>query len=288
MRVLILGATGLLGRVLVEEWDADNVDCAGSQEADIRDRSQLQTLFAKSRPECTVLAAAYADVDGCEKDPKRAHDVNCVGAINVAHAARNADSRLLFISSDYVFDGAKTVPYTPEDPVCPICIYGASKANAEHGIREVFPGCCIVRTSWLFGANGKCFPNTVLEAARVHGRLRVVDDQTGCPTFNRDLARAIKILARAEVQGTFHVTNQDPCSWYEFTRELVRVAGLKDVVIEPVATQEFPRPARRPAYSVLSPAGLEKVGVSMRSWRDTLNDYFSDREQIAHRPAIVE
>src|SRR5712692_5754150 len=247
MRILIIGATGLLGRVLLEQWDSDQVIGTGSREVDIRDPEQLQRLFERTLPECTVLVAAYTDVDGCEKDPLRAHDVNCRGAVNVARAARNTGSRLLFLSTDYVFDGSKTAPYEPGDPVCPINVYGCSKAEAERGVGEVLPDCCIARTSWLFGATGKCFPNTILELAQSRKTLTVVDDQKGSPTFNRDLARAIVRLVRAGAQGTFHVTNSGACTWYDFARELVRAAGLSDVRVDPVSTNQFPRPARRPA-----------------------------------------
>lgn len=278
MRVLIFGATGLLGRVLPCEWTEDEVVGVGSQQADIRESSQLQALFARIRPDCTVLSAAYTDVDGCEKNPELAHDVNCTGAINVALMARQFGSRFLFISTDYVFDGTKTAPYEAEDPVSPVNIYGASKAKAEAGIRKILPDCLIVRTSWLFGAEGKCFPNTILQAA-VDGRsLRVVDDQRGCPTFNRDLARAIVQLAQLGAEGTVHVTNKDACSWYEFAVGLLRGAGMENVEVEAVSSSEFPRPARRPAHSVLSSARLNSYGISMRPWRATLAEYFGDRK----------
>src|SRR6266568_6230622 len=289
MRILTIGATGLLGRVLLKEWDSDEVIGTGSREADIRDPEQLRRLFERTRPASTVLAAAYTDVDGCEKDPRRAHEVNRLGAVNVACAARNGGSRLLFLSTDYVFDGSKTTPYDPDDPVCPLNVYGCSKAEAERGIREILPDCCIARTSWLFGATGKCFPNTILELAQSRKTLTVVDDQKGSPTFNRDLARAIVRLVRAGAQGTFHVTNSGTCSWYDFACELIRAAGLTDVQVDRISTNQFPRPARRPANAVLSPVGLEQHGVFMRPWPETLTDYFADRLSAAqiHKGAAI-
>lgn len=277
MRVLIIGATGLLGKVLVEEWGSDQILGVGSRDADIRDGQQVRELFDHWRPDCTVLAAAYTDVDGCENDPRRANEVNCAGAVNVGDAARRVGSRLIFLSTDYVFDGAKTTPYEVEDQVCPINVYGESKANAERALREVFPASCIVRTSWLFGANGRCFPNTILEKAQGSKQLAVVNDQTGSPTFNRDLARAIVKLARADARGTFHLTNARGCSWYDFACELIRAAGVQGVVIRPVSTKEFPRPARRPAYSVLSGRSVMRYGILMRRWQETLADYFAER-----------
>lgn len=279
MRVLVLGATGLLGRVLLEEWSTNEVTGIGSRDADVRDRSQLHACFARLRPECTVLAAAYTDVDGCEKEPKLAYDVNCVGAANVADECRKVGSRLLFVSTDYVFDGCKSAPYETGDYVNPLSLYGHSKAEAEKVVYEVLPRACIVRTSWLFGANGRCFPNTILESARKGRKLSVVGDQIGRPTYNRDLARAIVRLCAAGAQGIVHASNSGSCSWHQFACHLVRAAGFADVPVEAIRTEELPRPARRPKQSVLSLSSLEAYGIQMRPWQDTLADYI--RERIA-------
>jgi dTDP-4-dehydrorhamnose reductase len=288
MRVLVIGATGLLGRVLLQEWAENDMTGVGSRDVDIRDQSQLSQLFGRCRPEWTILVAGYTDVDGCERDPKRAHEVNCGGAMNVARAARGTRSKLLFVSTDYVFDGLKSTPYEPQDAVSPINTYGRSKAEAEKGIREILPSCCILRTSWLFGAVGRCFPNTILELARSQKKLRVVADQIGSPTFNRDLARAIVKLVHADAHGTVHASNAGECSWCDFARELVRAAGFEDVAVEAVRTEDVPRPAPRPKYSVLSKASLERYGLHMRPWQETLGDYFADRLRISnvlHRAA---
>jgi dTDP-4-dehydrorhamnose reductase len=277
MRVLVIGSTGLLGKVLLEKWDGDAITGVGSREVDIRDSSQLRQLFDRCRPEWTVLAAAYTDVDGCEKDPERAYEVNRAGAVNVARAVRDAQSKLLFLSTDYVFDGSKNIPYESEDAVCPINVYGRSKAEAEKSIREILPSCCILRTSWLFGAAGRCFPNTILDLARSQKKLRVVADQIGSPTFNRDLAGAIVKLVRADAHGTIHVSNGGACSWCEFARQLLRTGGFADATLEAVRAEDFPRPAPRPKYSVLSKASLERYGIPMRPWQETLGDYFADR-----------
>jgi dTDP-4-dehydrorhamnose reductase len=294
MRVLVIGATGLLGRVLLQEWAENDITGVGSRDVDIRDHSQLSQLFSRCRPEWTILLAAYTDVDGCEMDPKRAHEVNCGGAMNVARAARDARSKLLFVSTDYVFDGLKSTPYEPQDAVCPINAYGRSKAEAEKGIREILPGCCILRTSWLFGAVGRCFPNTILELARSQKKLRVVADQIGSPTFNRDLARTIVKLVHADAQGAVHASNAGECSWFDFARELARAAGFEEVAVEAARTEDVPRPARRPKYSVLSTASLEHYGIRMRPWQETLGDYFADRlktssarQQIAPETAVA-
>lgn len=280
MRVLVLGGTGLLGKVLVEEWSADEVKGISSQEVDIRDGSQLRAYFARWRPECTVLAAAYTDVDGCERDPKRAHDVNCTGVANVAHECREVGSRLLFVSTDYVFDGCKPFPYETNDEMNPLSMYGQSKAQGERSLREIFPAACILRTSWLFGVGGRCFPNTILEAARAGKRLCVVSDQIGRPTYNRDLARAIIKLCRAGAQGTVHASNAGSCSWHQFACHLLRVAGFVGLPVEPIQTEGLSRPAKRPKYSVLSLSSLEAYGIRMRPWQDAVGDYIHERTAL--------
>jgi dTDP-4-dehydrorhamnose reductase len=280
VRILIIGGTGLLGKALLEEWNLDQALGVGSRDADIRNSTQLRALFAWCQPEWTVLAAAYTDVDGCEKNSELAHQVNCVGAINVARAAREAGSRLLFLSTDYVFDGSKRAPYDIDDPVRPINAYGRSKAEAEKGVREILPDCCILRTSWLFGASGRCFPNTILELAQSQKTLSVVADQTGSPTFNRDLARTIVKLVRANARGTIHATNAGECTWHEFACEVVRSAGLVGLSIEAIRSRDLLRPASRPKYSVLSGASLEQYGLRMRPWRETLGGYLSERLRI--------
>jgi len=280
MRILVIGATGLLGRVLLEEWHGEDiVRGVGAHDLDIRNRAQLETYFAEFKPHWTLLLAAYTDVDGCEQNLQLAREVNYVGAINVALAARQAGSRLLFVSTDYVFDGKKKTPYETGDETCPINNYGCLKAEAEKSIREILPECCIVRTSWLFGANGRCFPNTILALASRQKKLRVVSDQFGSPTYNRDLARAMVKLVGAEARGVIHARNEGECSWHDFAREVLQAANCSEVTIEAIRTEDFPRPAARPKYSVLSIASLTDYGIRMRPWTETLRDYFTDRDK---------
>jgi dTDP-4-dehydrorhamnose reductase len=280
MRVLILGATGLLGKVLLEEWDADELTGISSRDADIRDRAQLRQTFARCRPDCTVLAAAYTDVDGCERDPQRACEVNCTGTLNVALECGETGSQFLFVSSDYVFDGCKTTPYETDDAMNPINVYGQSKARAEKLVRKILPKACILRTSWLFGATARCFPNTILEAARDGKRLAVVDDQRGNPTYNRDLAQTIIRLCRARAHGTLHASNFGACTWYQFACSVLRAAGLAGINVQAIRSESLPRPARRPRYSVLSNASLEPYGIRMRSWQDAVADYINERSVL--------
>lgn len=277
MRVLVIGSTGLLGRVLMEEWDMDSVTGVGAEHLDICNDSQLSQLFRNVRPDWTVLAAAYTDVDGCELNGEQAFRVNCFAAANVAREVARSSSKLLFVSTDYVFDGRKNSPYETDDPVNPMSVYGQSKAEAERLIREILPECCIVRTAWLFGTTGRCFPNTILKLAETQKSLKVVHDQVGTPTFNRDLARAIIQLVRANARGTVHLTNSDPCSWYDFACEVLKVGGHEDIKVEPIRTEEMPRPAPRPKYSVLSNASAIRYQIKMRPWREALGDYFVER-----------
>ena len=272
MRVTLFGASGLLGQGLVQELKAEQLTALSSKDADLRDHSRVRDVIRDSRPDWILLSAAYTDVDGCELNRDLAFAVNCDGAIHVAEAAREAGSRLMFLSTDYVFDGGKGSPYQTSDARKPSSVYGESKARAEERLLEIQPEVCIARTSWLFGHGGKCFPATILKLASTRPEISVVNDQRGSPTFTRDLASALVQLCHASARGIVHVTNAGDCTWYEFATEIVRESGLPTTV-EPVTTAEFPRPARRPAYSVLSPDSLHAYSVRMAEWRDALRRY---------------
>jgi dTDP-4-dehydrorhamnose reductase len=278
MRITIFGASGLLGKALKHEWKGDAVTGLSSRDADIRDAERVQQAVEETRPEWMVLAAAYTDVDGCEGNPDLAFAVNRDGAVNVAKAAKRSGAGLLFLSSDYVFDGKKTTPYETGDARNPQSVYGRAKAEAEIKLLELMPDCCIARTSWLFGTGGKCFPDTILRLAASRPALDVVNDQRGCPTYAVDLARAIVQLCRDHASGIVHVTNAGDCTWFEFTQEIVRSAGLPTTV-RPVSSQQMARPAPRPAYSVLSPARLRSLGIKMPSWHDALSRYLEERQK---------
>jgi len=277
MRVLLFGSSGLLGKALMREWDADAVTGLGSREADIRDAERVRKVTHEARPEWIVLSAAYTDVDGCESNTELAFAVNRDGAVNVAAAAKEVGSRLLFLSSDYVFDGKKNTPYETNDPRNPQSVYGRTKAEAETQLLALLPDCCIVRTSWLFGAGGKCFPDTILKLAASRPALDVVNDQRGSPTYAIDLARAIVSLCRKNAQGIVHATNAGDCTWFEFAQEIVQSAGL-NTNVRPTSSERMARPAPRPAYSVLSPSALNARGISTPSWRDALRRYLEQRQ----------
>ena len=276
MKAMILGATGLLGKALVREWAEDEVIGLGSGDIDIRDAARVQKVMQKSQPEWIVLAAAYTDVDGCEANADLAFSVNRDGAVNVGQAAKHAGAKLLFLSSDYVFDGKKNLPYEVSDARNPQSVYGRSKAEAEVRLLDVLPEVCIVRTSWLFGTGGKCFPDTILKLAASRPALDVVNDQRGCPTYSVDLARAIISLCRAGARGIVHVTNSGNCSWFEFAQEIVKNAGLA-AEVRPVGSAQMARPAPRPAYSVLSATSLQHYAIEMPGWKDALRRYLKER-----------
>ena len=276
MRVLIFGATGMLGKDLMRVWTGDEIIGLGSADADIRVPEQVQAQVERIRPDWIVLSAAYTDVDGCELNPQLAMAVNTQGAVNVARAAANSRSKLLFVSTDYVFDGQNTQPYEIDHLRNPINSYGESKAEAEKKILEILPDTCIVRTSWLFGAGGRCFPDTILKLAATRPQIEVVNDQRGCPTYTHELASAIAQLCRAKAQGIVHCTNAGDCTWYDFAREILSQAGSTTKVL-PTTTEKFVRPANRPRYSVLSSASLGKYRISMSPWQQTLADYLRQR-----------
>jgi dTDP-4-dehydrorhamnose reductase len=276
MRVTVFGATGLLGKALTRKWTDDDLSGLGSKDTDIRDPKQVSNVLERTRPDWIVLAAAYTDVDGCEQNREHAFDVNFRGALNVAQAAKQFASRLLFLSTDYVFDGAKNSPYETTDPRAPLNVYGLSKAEAEVQIIQALPECCILRTSWLFGIDGKCFPETILKLAASRPAIDVVDDQRGSPTYTADLARVIIRLCRADARGIVHATNRDNCSWFEFAREIIADARLS-ATVRPTPSDHFFRPAQRPKYSVLSSKSLEKYGIEMPNWQDAVRRYLRDR-----------
>ena len=216
-----------------------------------------------------INCAAYTDVDGAESDPERAHAVNADGARNVAEAA----ARVVYVSTDYVFDGSKTGPYVESDPVNPLSAYGRSKLAGERATLTASPQSLIVRTSWLFGAGGGNFVATMLRLGEERDELRVVDDQVGCPTFTGHLADALVALAEGHGHGFLHVAGSGSCSWFEFARAIFERAGM-DVDVRPCTTEEFPRPAPRPANSVLA---SDRGAPGLPAWQEGLDAYLGVR-----------
>jgi dTDP-4-dehydrorhamnose reductase len=281
MRILLIGAKGMLGTDMLRVWHAHDVIAADVAEADIRDFDQVRKLVSVSRPDWIVLTAAYTDVDGSEKNRDLAFAVNATGAENVARAATEANARLYYVSTDYVFDGTATRPYEPNHPVHPLNVYGESKAAGEAAVQRHARQWCIGRTSWLFGAHGNSFPEKILRASETRPELTVVSDQVGSPTFTVDLSEAILQLLEKNASGIVHTTNAGSCSWYEFACEVLNRAGRHSIRVKPVDTTEVTRAAKRPKYSILSPTSLNQQNVTMRPWKHTLSDYLTHLRQLS-------
>jgi dTDP-4-dehydrorhamnose reductase len=243
---------------------------------DITNVASVQAAFERWRPDVVINCAAWTDVDGAERSPDAALAVNWIGAGNVARIAFRAGAWTIHISSDYVFDGTAFTPYVESDAVRPLSVYGRSKLAGERAVAAEAPGRhTIVRSSWLFGAGGPCFPATILRLAVERDELRVVDDQVGCPTFTGHLAEAVvDLAARPESPGgLLHVAGGRRCSWYEFAREIVAGGGVR-CHVKPCTTAEMPRGATRPAYSVLrSERGGE--APALPEWQDGLSRYLA-------------
>jgi dTDP-4-dehydrorhamnose reductase len=272
MRIIITGANGQLGREIARQREPNEIILAGRKELDITDGSRVSSFMQEIKPDAVIHCAAYTNVDGAESDEDGAFRVNAVGAQNLAAGCLEIGARLVYVSTDYVFDGTKQGGYREFDPVNPQTVYGRTKWQGEELVRQILGRHYIVRTAWLYG-EGKNFVRTMLQLAEKQHTLRVVADQVGTPTSTVDVAQAIYRLLDSDAYGTYHASCQGQCSWYDFACEIFRQAG-KQVQVLPVTTAEFPRPAKRPAYSVLDNYMLRMtVGDPMRSWQEALAEY---------------
>ncbi|MFA5027699.1 MAG: dTDP-4-dehydrorhamnose reductase [Candidatus Methylomirabilota bacterium] len=273
MRIVITGANGQLGQELVPACgrlgevvgvDLPDWDLTRAESAD---------RLASLRPDWVIHAAAATDVDRCEREPEWADRVNGQATAQVAEACRRAGSGLLYLSTDYVFDGAKGIPYLEEDPPAPRSAYGRSKLEGERIVRTAVPRWAIARTAWLYGAHGKNFVKTILQKCCGCEALRVVDDQVGSPTYAADLAAALARLVERDLTGIYHLTNGGSCSWFEFTREILRQSGQTRVAVEPITSERLARAAPRPAYSVLANRAWQAAGEPpLRPWPEALGE----------------
>jgi dTDP-4-dehydrorhamnose reductase len=283
MRILITGAAGMLGQDVATAAAAAGHEAIAlaHAELDITDRGAMDAAVALAAPEAVVNCAAWTNVDAAEISYADALDINGAGAGHVAAAANAAGAWTLHVSTDYVFDGDKGEPYVESDEVAPRSGYGRSKLVGERAVAgNAAERHTIVRSSWLFGAGGRCFPQTMLELARERDRLTVVDDQVGCPTFTGHLAATLVELAargRQAPRGVVHIAGAGQCSWFEFAQEIVAGGGASDCEVVPVSTEEFPRPAPRPAYSVLR---SERGAPVLPHWRQGLKEYMALRAEV--------
>jgi len=282
-RILVIGAKGMLGSDLIKvlystfrtdkhsewevlEWDIDDID--------IREEKTTVTKIESFHPEILINVAGYTDVDGCESNEKEAFAVNAEGMKHVALGAVKCRAKVVYISTDYIFDGKKKEPYLEDDPPNPLNVYGRSKWKGEQYARELVEDVLIIRTQWLYGRYGKNFVTSILGQAREKKVLSIVNDQIGSPTYSVDLSKVISVLLKYDARGVFHVANNDLCTWYTFGQAILKLSGMERVKIIPISSKELGRPAVRPPYSVLNCQKLRQVtGMMLRPWADALKDF---------------
>ena len=274
-RILLTGAGGMLGHDLVDTFSDADLDARTHGDLDITDDKAVARAVEGAG--VVINAAAYTKVDDAETERDLAFAINAEGPRNLARACKTYGARLIHISTDYVFDGSAATPYPENTPRNPVSVYGESKAAGEEAIETEHPdGSIIIRTAWLYGQHRPNFPRTMLRLAQAHDSVKVVTDQVGQPTWTRDLAGWIRLLVNSDIQsGVFHGTNSGETSWFEFAREVYRLAGLDPQRIQPTTSDEFPRPAPRPAWSVLGHEAWGKAGLpEPRDWREALKKAF--------------
>ncbi|MBA5867351.1 MAG: dTDP-4-dehydrorhamnose reductase [Nitrospira sp. CR1.3] len=281
MRILITGAQGQLGSALQQCLKADTLILMDLPEFDLT-ASSCENQIVEARPDVVLHAGAYTNVDGAEREPDQARAVNVRGTLAVARAAQRVHARLIYLSTDYVFDGAKVTPYHEEDQANPINMYGRSKREGEMAAVQQCENSLIVRTAWLYGHTGNNFVKTVMRLAGEKPVLEVVADQRGCPTFADDLAHALSDLATSDLRGICHVTNTGDATWHEFAEAIVKLME-SSVVVRPISTAQSGRLARRPPYSVLAHTRLSTVRSPLPHWRDALDRFMKH----ASRPAAA-
>ena len=275
MAILVVGSRGMLGSDLMAEF-APRSEVLGLDLPEI-DITQIEQCFSwakKCRPNIILNAAALTRVDYCETNQEEAFLINGDGAGNLARTAASIGAMLVHYSTDYIFDGLKEDAYLEEDAPNPRSVYGKSKLAGEDLVRRYCSNHLIIRTSWLFGANGPNFIRTILNAAGRGESLRVVNDQRGSPSYTKDVASHTRKMIERGCKAIFHLTNSGSCTWYELSREALDCLGAKNIPVTPVSTSEFPRPAPRPANSILANARLVQEGLPlMRPWQAAVQEY---------------
>lgn len=285
MKVLVTGSQGMLGQALIRSLSTREVAVEGADirskdnAVDISNDKDIMNLITRIKPDIVIHAAAYTDVDGCEDNPEKAHLINGEGAKFVATACNNTNSLLIYISTDFIFDGTKTTPYTEEDKPNPINVYGKSKLAGENFVKDILSTYLIIRTSWLFGEGGRNFVDSIISLAEAGKNLKVVDDQKGSPTYTVDLAEAITELLLTPYTlylTPLNITNTGSCTWYEFAKEILKAKGIKEVSLNSLTSSELNRPAKRPKMSILDNSKFEKLyGKSLPAWQDALQRYLN-------------
>lgn len=280
-KILVTGARGMLGSDIMccPSAKSGGLTLVGADigDFDILDPSAAARYIDAAKPDAIIHCAAFTNVDAAESDPETVFKVNAMAARDLALICAGRSIRLALISTDYVFDGEKKSPYGEYDQPAPINAYGMSKYYAERYVSQLCPKSFIVRTSWLFGSNGPNFVKAILKKAAETGELSVVDDQTGSPTYTKDLARFLIELVKTEKYGIYHATNEEYCSWHGFAAEILKACGLSGVKLYAVSSGAFKRPAARPENSMLLKTALYYSGFEkFRPWREALIDYLTE------------
>ncbi|RYL92531.1 dTDP-4-dehydrorhamnose reductase [Sporolactobacillus sp. THM7-4] len=276
-KVIVTGGHGQLGTELTRMLREKGFETCGPghQALDITDPAQVREFFQEIKPDVVVHTAAYTAVDQAESDRDDAFLVNAYGTRNVAIASEETGAKLVYVSTDYVFNGEKDGAYSEFDTPSPLGVYGQSKYAGEQFVHDFHTRFFIARTSWVYGQYGGNFVKTMLKLAGSHDRLKVVNDQRGCPTYTKDLANKIIELFQTEKYGIYHLSNSGSCTWYEFARAIFEIKGL-DIQVEPCTTAEFPRPAKRPKNSVFEHMALRLNGFEdIQDWKTALKQYLT-------------
>lgn len=280
MVVLVTGAGGQLGYDVLKEFQKRKINCIGvdKNNFDITDRDAVVRYVTSAKPDCVVHCAAYTKVDNAERagEKQKCFEVNADGTRNIAEACKIVDAKLVYISTDYVFDGKKQGEYEVDDKPNPIGVYGESKYEGEKAVKAILDKYFILRTSWMFGRNGNNFVKKILRRTEEKKIIDVVGDQIGSPTYTVDLARLIADMVSTEKYGVYHATNEGFCSWAEFAEKIIEL-GKKDNVIRTVASKQYKLNVARPENSKLSKKSLDKSGFNrLPEWQDALAVYFNE------------
>ncbi|HIT63293.1 MAG TPA: dTDP-4-dehydrorhamnose reductase [Candidatus Ventrimonas merdavium] len=279
MRVLVTGAKGQLGTDLMNELAKRGIEGIGVdvEEMDITDRDACMRVISEAKADAVIHCAAYTAVDAAEDHVDLCRRINGEGTRNVALACRETGAKLMYISTDYVFDGTGTRPWEPDDERHPLNVYGQTKYEGELAVEELTEKFFIVRIAWVFGVAGKNFIKTMLRLGEERGAVSVVDDQVGSPTYTYDLARLLVDMIQTDRYGRYHATNEGLCSWYEFAKEIFRQAGMDQVQVTPVTSDQFPAKATRPSNSRMSKEKLQENGFTpLPTWQDALGRFLKE------------
>lgn len=271
MTICVLGGTGQLGHELMKVLKGKSVVGLGKESLDITDLDKLYKTLKTIKPETIIHAAAFTDVDRCEDKPELAFQVNAQGTKNVSIIAERLKSKLIYISTDYVFDGNKGSPYNERDLPNPINVYGLSKYQGETEVKNNLEKYFIVRTAWLYGHKGKNFVKTILSLTSNNTLLKIVDDQTGSPTYAFDLAEALIQLLATEDYGIYHFVNDGFCTWHDFAKEIIKIRSIT-AKLTPTTSTEIQRKAKRPLNSTLN----NNSSIKLRGWQEALEEYLSN------------